>query len=135
MILGEVHVRADGDQIHFMMQHTTGIELYGILFDQLLGRTIDIMCYQPYHGASIRFLTPPPRYVTDICGWEAVISDPSCLLVELKLKVGDYIGPLYSSSDRIGFIVARGATTQEAIRNAECLAARVQIHVQEERVN
>src|SRR5579884_1435448 len=84
-VLGEVHVRPGGDFIHYMTQYVTGIELYGVVFDQMLGRPVNINQYHPYQGAAIRFLTPPAGRVTAIHGWEQAMSDPRCLLAELKL--------------------------------------------------
>ena len=131
VVLGELHVRAGGDQLHFMTQYVTGIELYGVLFDQMLGRTVDIAQYQPSRGVAIRFLTFPPGHVTSISGWEAVTTNASCLKAELNLKVGDHVGSVYSSLDRRGFIVASGETTTEAIQNAERLVTTVQVGMEE----
>lgn len=135
VILGEVHARLGGDQLHFMLQHITGVEYYGLLFDQLLGRAVDITRYQPYRGAAIRFFTPARGSVTAIHGWDSAIVDKNCLLAQLKLSVGDSIGQICSSLDRPGFIITSGKTTLEAIQHAEDLVARVQIDIQEEAVD
>ena len=131
-VLGEVHVRPGGDFIHYMTQYVTGLELYGVLFDQMLGRPIDITKYQHQRGAAIRFLTPPPGRVTAINGWEKVITDPHCLLAELALKVGDQLGSVYSSSDRHAFILANGVTAQDAERHVERLNSLVRIEIPNE---
>jgi biotin carboxylase len=128
-VLGEVHVRPGGDYIHFMTQHVTGIELYGVLYDQLLGRPVDLTHYQAHRGAAIRFLTPPPGRVTAISGWEEAASAQDCLLAELHLQVGDYIGPVSCSRDRPGFILTTRPTTREAIATVERLVAGVQVQV------
>ena len=134
VVLGEVHVRPGGDFIHYMTQYVTGIELYGVVFDQMLGRPVDMTKYQPQRGAAIRFLTLPPGRITAISGWEEVIRDPHCLVAELNLKVGDHIGPIYSSTDRHTFIVAGGATTQAAKQHIKRLTTAIQIQMQEETV-
>jgi biotin carboxylase len=131
-VLGEVHVRPGGDFIHYMTQHVTGIELYGVLFDQMLQRPVNIDQYRPRRGAAIRFVTPPPGRVTSIDGWEEATSDPHCLVSELKLHVGDHIGPVYSSSDRHIFVLADGETARDAVQQVERLATMVQVQVQQE---
>jgi biotin carboxylase len=135
VVLGEVHVRPGGDFIHYMTQYVTGIELYGVVFDQMLGRQVDMAKYQPQRGAAITFFTPPAGLVSAISGWEEAIADPHCLIAELNMKVGDHIGPIYSSTDRHAFIVVGGATAQEAKQHRERLTAAIQIQVQEETVS
>jgi hypothetical protein len=51
------------------------------------------------------------------------------------MKVGDSIGPIYSSTDRHAFLVVGGATTSEAKQHLERLTATVQIQVQEKMVD
>jgi biotin carboxylase len=127
-VLGEVHVRAGGDYIHFMIEQVTGIELYGAVFDQLLAYPLDSSAWQPHRGAAIRYLTPPPGRVTAIQGWEKVVSDPQCQLAELNLQVGDVVGPVHSSSDRPGYILVYDKTAESANLAAERLCNRIQIH-------
>src|SRR5262249_31058964 len=110
-------------------QHVTGVELPGVLFDQLLEQPVDLAQCLPQHGAAIRFLTPTPGRVAAISGWEEILSAPHCVLAQSALKVGDIVNPIHSSSDRKMFILADGATAQEALRNVEELTARVLVHV------
>lgn len=135
VVLGEVHVRPGGDFIHYMMQYVTDIELYGVVFDQMLGRPVDMAKYQPRRGAAIGFLTPLAGLIAAISGWEEAIADPHCLVAELNMKVGDSIGPIYSSTDRHAFLVVGGATTSEAKQHVERLTSAVQIQMQEKMVD
>ncbi|HEV8639295.1 MAG TPA: ATP-grasp domain-containing protein [Chloroflexota bacterium] len=128
-VLGEVHVRAGGDYIHFMTQHVTGIELFGAVFDQLLGRRLEPADWRPRRGAAVRYLDPPPGRVTAIDGWDAVREDPACLVANGKLQVGDLVPALRCSLDRSSFVVTTGGTTPEAVLAADRLCAAVRVEV------
>jgi hypothetical protein len=65
VVLGEVHGRPGGDFIHYMTQYVTDIELYGVVFDQMLGRPVDMTKYQPRRGGGYRFLNSTGR--PDFC--------------------------------------------------------------------
>lgn len=129
VVLGEVHVRPGGDFIHFMTEHVTELDLFGVVFDQLLGRPLDPKSWGPRKGAAMRFLTPPPGRVTALSGWDDVRADPQYVTGRLTLHVGDTINPLRSWTDRSSFVVATGRTTAEAIAAAERLRSQVLVEV------
>jgi biotin carboxylase len=120
IVLGEVHGRFGGDWIHRMLAHAIpGLELYGLVFDDMLGRPVTGVPLEPSRGAAVRYLTPPPGRLAAVEGWEQVLAHPAVLHAELSVGPGDEIRPLHRSGDRVGFVVV-GAGTPEA---ASALAA------------
>lgn len=60
VVLGEVHVRNAGGWIHRMLPHVIpGLEWFGLVYDDVLGRPVDKAALKPVRGSAIRFLTPP----------------------------------------------------------------------------
>ncbi len=129
LVLGEVHVRPGGDQIHVMAQHITGAEMHGAVFDQLLGTPVDTSEWTPRCGAAVRFLCPPPGVVTAVGGWDRVASDPGFLGGKLTLAPGVRVEPLRSSFDRSSFVCAMGETADAATRTAERLVRAVSVEM------
>ena len=134
-VLGEVHVRPGGDFIHLMIELVTDIELYGSVFDQLLGRPLAPATWQPRRGAAIRYLTPQPGRVIAIQGWDEVAGDPDCRLSELTLHPGDQVKRVRASRDRSGFVLATGETAEAAAQTAARLCSRVSIQTLQENVH
>ncbi|WP_326952501.1 ATP-grasp domain-containing protein [Amycolatopsis sp. NBC_01286] len=120
VVLGEVHGRFGGDWIHRMLAHAIpGLELYGLVFDDMLGRPGTGVPLAPSRGAAVRYFTPPPGRLAAVEGWEQVRTHPAVLHAELGVGPGDEVKPLQRSGDRVGFVVV-GADTPEA---ASALAA------------
>lgn len=120
-VLGEVHVRPGGDYIHLMVELVTGVEPYGAVFDDLLGRGVDLAPRGRYGAAAILYLTPPQGVVASTGDVAAVARDPACVAVELDVGPGDVVPPLRQSSDRPGYVLAHGDTTESAWRAARRL--------------
>lgn len=120
VVLGEVHGRFGGDWIHRMLAHAIpGLELYGLVFDDMLGRPLPDVALEPSRGAAVRYFTPPPGRLAAVEGWDEVLAHPAVLYAELGVQPGDEIRPLHRSGDRVGLVVV-GADTAEA---ASALAA------------
>ena len=117
LILGEVHARPGGDYLHLMVELVTGLELYGLVYDQLIDRVPDPARWRVGRGAAILYFTPPPGRLVSLADAAAVARDPACVRLELCLKPGDPIAPIRESEDRPGFVLAQGATP-EAARDA-----------------
>ncbi|MFE3882264.1 hypothetical protein ACFXPQ_04970 [Streptomyces lydicus] len=57
VVLGEVHVRPGGDWLHRLLHTVPGLELFGLLYDDLLGRRVPQDLSQG-RAAVVRFLAP-----------------------------------------------------------------------------
>jgi len=126
VVLGEVHSRFGGDWIHKMLEYAIpGIELFGLIIDDMLGlpRTPDPL--EPTRGAAVRYLTPPPDTVVAVEGWDEVRAHPAVLHAELSVGPGAKIPPLHCSGDRVGLIVVGAETSTRARELAEKLASSV----------
>jgi biotin carboxylase len=131
VVLGELHNRPGGDHIHTMVQHVTGVELHGVVFDQMLGRPVHAGPWRPSRGAAMHFLTPPPGRVTAVEGWDRVRADPRLITAYCGLAAGDVVGPVASYLDRSGYVVATGPTRQAAAACVRELCASVAVGVEQ----
>ena len=106
IVLGEVHGRFGGDWIHTMLQHAIpALEVFGLVFDDMLGRSDGQGSLEPTRGAAVRYLIPPPGKLAAIEGWDEVLAHPAVLRAQLSARPGDVIKPLRQSSDRVGLVV------------------------------
>lgn len=130
VVLGEVHVRPGGDFLHAMVEFTRpGLELYGLLIDDLLGRPVSDPP-SPKGAAGAEFLMLPPGTVRSVRGWADVVTDSAVLAADLAVGPGDRIEPVRDSSGRQGVVVV-GADSFEAVETAlERLLATVCIDVE-----
>jgi hypothetical protein len=126
VVLGEVHARFGGDWIHRMLAHAIpGLELFGLVFDDLLGRPAADIPLEPSRGAAVRYLTPPPGRLAAVEGWERVLAHPAVLYADLNVRPGDEIRPLHRSGDRVGLVVVGAGTPEAASALAADLAGSV----------
>ncbi|MGW1074443.1 ATP-grasp domain-containing protein [Streptomyces sp. NPDC002537] len=115
VVLGESHVRNAGGWIHRMLAHVVpGLEWFGLVYDDVLGRPIDKASLKPVRGSAIRFLTPPPGRLVAIEGWEEVLRHPALLHAEMAVAPGDIIEPHRSVENRVALIAVGADTPAEA---------------------
>lgn len=132
VVLGEVHGRFGGDWIHRMLEHAIpGLELFGLIYDDMLGRSAGHPALEPVRGAAVRYLTPEPGRLLSVDGWEELLAHPAVLHAELTVKVGEVIRPLHRSSDRVGLIVVGADSAAQARELAAELASSVRFEVSE----
>jgi L-amino acid ligase C-terminal domain 2 len=125
-VLGEVHSRFGGDWIHKMLEYAIpGIELFGLIIDDMLGLPGTSGPLEPTRGAAVRYLTRPPDTVVAVEGWDEVRAHPAVLHAELSAGPGAQIPPLHCSGDRIGLIVVGAETSARARELGEELASSV----------
>jgi biotin carboxylase len=114
VVLGEVHVRNGGDWIHRMLEYAVpGLELFGLVYDDALGRPIDRSALRPVRSAATRFLTASPGRLVRVEGWSEVVAHPAVLYAELTSLPGDVIEPVRSSDDRLGAVVVARELARE----------------------
>ncbi|MFJ6796898.1 ATP-grasp domain-containing protein [Streptomyces sp. NPDC091268] len=115
IVLGEVHARLAGGYIHRMLAHAVpGLEMFGAVFDDALGRppaAADLACTRA--GAS-RFFTPPPGRLVAVEGWEAASTHPAVVAAELRIAPGDVIPSYRHSEERVGALAVGADTVGEA---------------------
>ncbi|MEU8348329.1 ATP-grasp domain-containing protein [Streptomyces sp. NPDC048845] len=130
VVLGEVHVRPGGDWLHSLLTYAVpGLELFGLLYDDLLGRPVR-QDLAPTRAAAVRFLAPAPGRLVRVRGWEELLAHPAVLRAELTVTPGTVLPPVRHSGDRAGFVVVGADTPAGARRLAERLAASVDFVVE-----
>jgi len=128
IVLGEVHSRFGGDWVHKMLEYTIpGIELFGLIIDDMLGLPRAPGPFEPTRGAAVRYLTPLPGTVVAVEGWDEVRAHPAVLHAELSVGPGAEIPPLRCSPDRVGLIVVGAETSTRAREVAKELVSSVRV--------
>ncbi len=117
VVLGEVHARQGGDYIHALVEHSRpGLELYGLLLDDLLGRPTAPVPPQT-RAAGSEFLLLPPGRLHAVAGWQEIVDHPRTLAADLLVGPGATLGPIADSLDRHG-VIAAGADALPAVDEA-----------------
>lgn len=130
-VIIESHNRVGGDRINELTEIAYGIDMDRYALGSPFGLIEPLQqAPQPVAGSAIRFFTPPPGRVTEVTGAEAIADDPALFDLVISVKPGDEVRPLTWSDDRVGHVIARGETADEAIANCERLLAAVRIHVE-----
>ncbi|MFI0260547.1 ATP-grasp domain-containing protein [Streptomyces sp. NPDC017056] len=127
VVLGELHARPGGDFVHALVEHTRpGFELYGALLDDLLGERPPPVP-APSRAAGSQFLVFGPGRVTAVEGWERAAATEGLIAARLDVAPGDVLGPVRSSADRHGVLVA-GADGPDEV-DAVLAEAQKALHV------
>ena len=117
VVLGELHARPGGDFIHLLVEETRpGLELFGTLFDDVLGRPTAEPAKQT-RAAGVDFLTFPSGVVRSVSGWPEAVAGPAVRGAGLFIEPGREIGKITCSSDRHG-VIAVGGEDDEAVESA-----------------
>ena len=108
---------------------STGINMTEATILTALGETPDI---EPKHsrGAAIRFIIPPQGKVVKISGEEEARSIAGIVEVEIQCKIGQVLGELESGASRIGYVIAKAQTAEEAINICESALKKIKIDVE-----
>jgi biotin carboxylase len=124
----ELAGRIGGDRIMFLVELASKVCLPSLAIQQVFNSNIDNMIDNIfYQGAAIRYLTATPGKVIDILGVDKIKLNKNVMEINMNIKVGDYINPLLSSADRVGYIIATGKDSNEAYQTACELANEIKI--------
>ncbi|GAA3429996.1 ATP-grasp domain-containing protein [Streptosporangium sandarakinum] len=127
----ESHTRIGGDRINELTEIAYGVDMDRHALGSRLGLVEPLTRSPlPRAGAAIRFLTPPPGRVTEVTGVEDVLADPALVELEISVRPGDEVPPLTWSEERVGHVLARGETAEQAAAACERLAAMVAIRTE-----
>lgn len=124
----ELGARLGGDCITtHLTPLSTGVDMVRAVIEIACGAAIDI---QPKHSlaSAIKFISSETNgTITDISGIENARKVAGVTEVSLTKKVGDTVGDIKSSNDRIGFIIARAQTACEAVKILDTASAFIHI--------
>jgi glutathione synthase/RimK-type ligase-like ATP-grasp enzyme len=113
VVIGELHDRPGGDYIHLLVEYARpGLELYGMLVDDLLSRDPG-QAPAMTRAAAAQFLICPPGRLGAVSGWDELTSNPAVLTADLSIAPGDTVAPVADSWGRHGVFVVGGHSPEE----------------------
>lgn len=127
----ESHNRVGGDRINELAEIVYGVDMERYALGAGSGMVDPLTASpEPRGGAAVRFLTPEPGRVVEVTGVDAVRADPACVDLQLKVRPGAEVPPLTWNEDKVGHVIARGATAAEAIAHSKRLAAAIHVRTE-----
>ena len=127
----ELGARMGGDCITtHLVPLSTGIDMVGATIKLACSEKIDIES-KFNKGAAIRYFETSCGMLNGFSGIEKARSIPGVIDISFVHNVGDTIGEIGSSTDRIGFVIAQAETRQQAIDICEQVINSVKIDVVE----
>ncbi len=129
-VMIELGARMGGDNITtHLVPLSTGIDMVGSTIKVALGEKPDI---EPtlHCGSAIRYFQVPFGTIRSIEGVEEAMKAPGVKQITFTKGVGEESTPIHCSNDRIGFVIAQGATAEEAVKACEEAMKRVVIEIE-----
>jgi biotin carboxylase len=115
----EIGARLGGDWITSdLVPLATGVDIFAGAVQVALGEEPDVLPRRQA-GAAIRYFLPEPGTVLSVEGAEASKSVEGVVDWVLEVGVGGTVPPLENSLTRVGHVVTRGSTPEEAAERAE----------------
>lgn len=111
----ELGARMGGDCItSHLVPLSTGIDMTKATIDISLGQT-PYLATKHNEGSAIRFFDVPSGEITEISGVEKAKGIPGVKEIVFTKQVGDAVGKIGSSTDRVGYVIAQANTAEEAV--------------------
>ncbi|MGW5671931.1 ATP-grasp domain-containing protein [Micromonospora sp. NPDC003776] len=127
----ESHNRVGGDRINDLAEVVYGVDMERYALGARFGLVEPLTTApEPRGGAAVRFLTPEPGRVVAVTGVDAVRADPAFVDLRLAVTPGAEVPPLTWNEDKVGHIIARGATAAEAVAHARRLAEMIHVRTE-----
>ena len=127
----ELGARMGGDCITtHLVPLSTGIDMVGCTIKLACGEQIDI---EPKFnkGAAIRYFDAYNGVIKSIDGIEEAKKIPGVQEISIVHDVGEVVGEIGSSTDRVGFVIAQAETVEEAVEVSEEVMSSVTILMEE----
>lgn len=126
----ELGARMGGDCITtHLVPLSTGIDMVGCTIKLACGETIDI---EPKYnrGAAIRYFDAHNGTIKAITGIDEGKKVEGVQEISIVHQVGEKLGAIGSSADRIGFVIAQGNSSEEAIQQCEIAMRKIHIFIE-----
>jgi biotin carboxylase len=125
----EIGARLGGDNITtHLVPLSTGVDLVGCCIRAALGETPDLKI-KNHAGSAIRYFNAPPGRIVSIRHAGEAEMLPGIRQVCFVKTVGETVGGIQNSTDRIGFVIAQCADAQSAIRACDEAASLIRIEI------
>ena len=128
-VIVESHTRAGGDRIFEMVELVYGVDMIKSTLQGLYCSDPSASAKAP-GGAAIRFLTLPEGTISAVAGVEEARASAGVVRCDVDLKLGTVIKPFRNSGERFGYVLATGASAQEAIDNVTAAMGKIVVTVQ-----
>ena len=123
----ELGARMGGDCITtHLVPLSTGINMIEATIKLACGEKPDIE-RKFNKGSAIRYFNPPIGVIKSISGAEEALAIEGVKEISFVKKVGDSVGTIGSSTDRVGFVIAQADTPEEAVRVCEMACRTIEI--------
>lgn len=127
-IIVESHTRTGGDRIFEMAEYVYGIDMIGETLKGFAGQFSGAPATRS-GGAAIRYLQPPTGKVVAVRGVEEAATLSGVVRADITVKPGAELKESRHSAERPGYVLARGASRQEAVGNAEAALRSIEVEV------
>jgi biotin carboxylase len=124
----ELAARVGGGHDAELCEAVLGVDLNGLTLAAALGEPVDDEQLRPVQqagGGSTQFLVPEPGALVEVEGVEEAQAVEGVRWVRIYPEPGTVLGPLRRGSDRVGAVLAIGATREQAVartgRAADCV--------------
>lgn len=125
----ELGARMGGDNITtHLVPLSTGIDMVKATIQLALGEKPDVEA-KFEKGAAIRYFKEQSGVISNIGGVKGAEQMEGVKQITMIKKIGDSIGVIGSSVDRIGFVIAQGITATDAVERCERAIDQIQITV------
>nr|MBC9202866.1 ATP-grasp domain-containing protein [Paenibacillus sp. PL91] len=115
----ELGARLGGDNITtHLVPFSTGVDIVKCCIEIALGYSPDLKKKKDLASA-IRYFDVSPGRIIDIIGQEKVSQLSDVKMVCIMKRIGDNIGKINNSTDRIGFVISQAEDAREAIKVCE----------------
>ncbi len=115
----EVNGRMPGAEITQLIREATGIHLQREVVRLHTGQTADLTATRDQAAASRYLAARTSGVLTGIGGSDLALRVPGVVDVDLEAGPGDRVRPAENNLDLLGYVVAVGDTTGDAVRRAE----------------
>jgi biotin carboxylase len=108
---------------------STGVDFVGCAIRLALGEQVraDELVPRFERYISQRYLFPSPGRVVGIVGAERASELPGVVFCQVRLKVGDIVGPVNSHPARAGLVMATGESREEAMERTRAAIESIEI--------
>ena len=128
----EVAARVGGGHDAELCETALGVDLNGLALAAALGEPLEEERLKPAdgaRGACVRFLVPEPGVLEEVTGVREAEELEGVVWVRIYPEPGTTLGPLRRGSDRVGAVLAAGASRAEAVDRAGRAAESVRFVV------
>ncbi|MBI1852690.1 MAG: hypothetical protein HYR85_20305 [Planctomycetes bacterium] len=110
---------------------STGVDFLGLVVNLAVGERVTRSQFTPrYHrGAAVRFLLPASGIVSRIAGTEDADQMPGVERAVVYVREGDAVERITDATRRGGYVIATGASREDAEQAADAAASAISIDV------